>query len=305
MKEIIGTRLLANPRTRPRLVLAWLFVLLPVVAGSAWAAHQSLAAPPNSPASDGSHLPFVLVSRPQKRAAGGCTCEEMEKLGIFASYNWSPNGGNCPDGRARYPMLKVPGADDVQTAIRLAEETGVLLYLNEPDQERISLSQALDVFRGLDGMKAKKVVSTGSQLQLNLTWIREFHRAYQQKYDAEPAIDALATHCYYRNVESMLSCQRHVQRVIDQAVEWDIPEVWVTEFACVPGDLYSIRQCKEVSEVFMNWLEEQLLVRHYFLFACRVDPQKPWHGGSMFNSLFWWNEPHDLTTWGEWYKSQP
>jgi hypothetical protein len=229
----------------------------------------------------------------------------MEELGIFASYAWSPNGGKCEDGSVRYPMLKIPGRDDSRIAIRLAKETGVLLYLNEPDLEDISPSEAAYRFHGLEEVEAKMIVSTGSHLDHDLSWIRQFRETYHENYGVQPGIDGLATHCYYRNPASMLSCQRHVQRVVDQAAEWDINEVWLTEFACLAGELYSIRECKQVSETFMAWLEEQPLVRHYFLFACRVDPQMPWHGGSMYNSLFWWNEPHDLTTWGEWYKSQP
>jgi hypothetical protein len=176
------------------------------------------------------------------------------------------------------------------------------MFCNECDLEGPGPWTAAQVYPEAEALGVKLLLSVGSHLDEGMSWARTFRYAYSHMFERYPQIDALGVHCYY-HPESVGWCQGRVQEAIDLANEWGVGEVWVTEWACLPGTAFSLEECFQANRTFTGWMEGESMITRYFIFGSKINPQDPWNGGSMYNTLFWWSDPHNMTVWGEEYRT--
>lgn len=232
------------------------------------------------------------------KGCGGCSLAEMQKVRASWSYVWHPRP---PAGVL--PLVK-PDYHSVSDLSPGALAAGWVLFSNEPDLEGPSPKRAAELYPEAEALGVKLVLATGSQLDESLYWVKGFRKEYRQLHGHNPRINALAAHCYF-DPSIVGWCIRHVGNVVRLARSWGVGQVWVTEWACLPGTAYSMEECLVAWDTFIGWMEATPAVARYAIFGARIDPSKPWNGGSSYNSLFGWCEPFGLTEWGRQYRRVP
>lgn len=244
-----------------------------------------------------------------KKSCAGCSCQQMAIVGAWKTYGYNPSGELCPGGQIRYPMLRAVGdkiPDRLPAAIMA---TGALMGFNEPDNclaggTCTSVDDVARAWPELEGLCGEGCRLVGpAPTNLTRDWYERFWRAYRDIHGRDPRVDVMAVHCAF-TPDAVAYCQEYISSQIELAAELGIAAVWVTEFAALPMEDWSIREAKEAGTRFVVWMEAQPEIEAYFVFAGCIDPAAPWANG-LWNSLFWFSDPGRMTTWGEWYARLP
>ncbi len=135
-----------------------------------------------------------------------------------------------------------------------------LAGFNEPDQSgqaNLSPETAAVLWRLIEMAHPDKLLLSPAPSDQHPEWLAQFRQAYIARYGDEPRLNAIAVHCYL----SELQCESYVQQRIDEAHQWGIERVWVTEFAFVnSADLAR----------FGHWLESNPAVARYAVYTARA-----------------------------------
>lgn len=231
------------------------------------------------------YLPSVTVARPSPMRCAGDTynrADIRQAAGVQCWYNWGP----VPGGTG-IPM--VYGASSVGQA--LSGDPLYVMVLNEPDrpdQANVTPEAAVALWvKAEQSYPNRRLVSPGV---MDLNWLIRFRALYLAWEGHAPRMDVLAVHWYYWGQGEPLDMfERQVLDAVALATEWQVPQVWVTEFALYPCWLGQQATVEFVGQAY-DWLEGQPLVTRAFWFQvlmCLVDPEgacEPWSAGPQCNS---------------------
>lgn len=218
------------------------------------------------------YFPIVLRGRDaifKKGVSMGCQnhYQDATSLGAGWFYDWTEHPPNI-DGIDSVPMIW--GKSHITTT-HISGNSGWLLGMNEPDRgDQANMS----VFEGAiqwklisERWRDKKLVSPATS-QHGDAWLNEFRSMYLMIYGEYPRMDALAVHCYSRSPDY---CIDYIQSRINTAIEWDIDEVWITEFAIYGTDDVIRDQARLIS-----WMNNSPIITRYAYFTNRADCPDAW-----------------------------
>lgn len=220
----------------------------------------------------------------EKRSSGkrGAAYNDVKTVSALSNsgtvswaYNWAMSlSGNLPTGVDFVPMLW--GAKDlggwagtIETA--LSSGSKYILGFNEPDmpsQASMSPANAANYYKNYItpyAGKAKLIspaVTSSTTDGMGLSWFKSFMNDC-----SSCQISGLAVHWYGQSADEFKS---FVQQAIDTAHSYNLPEVWVTEFALnsdVNGESDPTATVNFINEV-IPWLDQQEGVSRYSYFMC-------------------------------------
>jgi len=237
-------------------------------------------------------LPVAVNGYPSKKGVAmypGSPCQDLRVVCASWQYSWWPQPTEC-DGIEDVPMVSC--AED---ALKLINGVGLhidgdsdwFMLFNEPDHILpISPGEGAILYNRLLPVIGYRKVVAPAPSELNIDWLPQFRQAYHNIYGEWPRLDALAAHCYK---PTAVLCQALVEQFIIWADEWDVPEIWVTEFAFV--DLTEARR-------FIAWMEAESKITHYAWFTNRL----PTMHASDAPLVDW--DTGRLTVWGQMYSGR-
>lgn len=230
------------------------------------------------------YLPMIQRQPIQKKGIGlpkeHQDCSQIGLVNAAWYYDWSPTPLDCWDAES----VSMVWGKSIPSFI-----TGTSPYLlgfNEPDradQSNLTPQEAAQLWGYIESYYPNKKLISPAPSHENPEWLREWYVL------AQPQLAGLALHCYLPTAQE---CIDLVQKYISWAREWDVPEIWVTEFA--------FEDWAE-AQVFIEWMEREPIVRRYAWFASRIDGDESWA------KEMGWKAPlldadDALTLWGEHYR---
>lgn len=218
---------------------------------------------------------------PQKKGVGiPFDHQDCSQALWYWHYNWSPTPLDCPWSEG-VPMVwgkSIPSF--------VSGNSKYLLGFNEPDrpdQSNLSPQEAAMLWGYIEAYYPNKKLISPAPSHENPEWLREWHAL------AHPRLAGLAVHCYLPTAQE---CMTLVQKYIAWAQEWNVPEIWVTEFA--------FQDWTEAAQ-YIFWMERQPLITHYAWFATRIDGDEKWAQGMGWKAPLF-DKDNALTLWGERYQ---
>lgn len=251
------------------------------------------------------YVPAVVNDRlPSKKCVGlssGFDAQQMLDLGTDCTYAYSP-GVSDVDQIEMLGMVQYPDAITV---------TGSALYFlgfNEPDLGRfgggppVTPQMAAEVWPRVVAANPDKCAISPAPSHLHADWLDQFYAAHVARWGYPPALCALAIHCY----QSADYCINIVSQVIDYARAWNVPQVWVTEFAFSEDwqGAYPIGATwQSEAQKFIDWLDEQSIVTRYYWWAMLYDSDDPaqWWNYGWHTQLYDWHTG-EINERGEFYR---
>ncbi len=242
-------------------------------------------------------LPFIQTTflTPAKKGVPMTysDCTDLTKIGAIWQYNWSPQPLNCP-AVENVPMIW--GTASVNS--KIGGNSQWVMGFNEPDltsQSNISPASAAVLWRQIEQQYPTRKLVAPVPSHLHPTWLVDFRNAYIAKYGTAPRLNALAIHCYS---ETASFCIQLGQTFEQWAQQWNVSEIWVTEFAILScSGTYTITQILQEAQTFTTWMENQSIISRMAWYATRLQ-------GTMtspcYSSLIDWNT-HNLTLYGNLY----
>jgi hypothetical protein len=240
---------------------------------------------------------FVPIAYSEKKGVANTygRCDIVLEVGGQIQYGWSTRPKSC-EGIENVPMIwgwKQFVA--VMAGSELGGNSNYLLGFNEPDlggQAGLHPYEAAVMWRQIEHKFNDKLLISPVPSHLHPSWLEEFREAYIDIYNEPPRLDGLAAHCY----ADAGFCKGTVRRYINWCHEWEgCEEVWVTEFAWWEDDW------QEEMEEFIDWMEQEPLIKHYFWFASLVKGEEWW--GSGFKPASLSDKDGNLTDKGQFYRS--
>jgi hypothetical protein len=219
-------------------------------------------------------LPLVPV-RTTKKGIGLAYpnfADDARNAGASWCYNWSP-GGSCGDDSIEFVAMvwgrSIPAI--------LPVSVKWLLGANEPDvetQANVTPEAYVEIWREIEGRFGDKYLAAPVPSQLDQTWIVRFRDAYIAHYGYPPRLDALTLHCYVATADH---CWVYVSWIIDRAREWNIGEVWLTEF----GVWKCLNTAGYLSEIrkLIERMEDEPMVARYAIHTNRTTMLEWWMYG--------------------------
>lgn len=215
------------------------------------------------------YLPNVAVNydspgySPKKGLAAACTepvapgRSEWDALKVGASwlYNWSVNPPIISPNIESIPMIW----DEHYIHGPIGGNSSYLMGFNEPDypgQAELTPEEAAPLWREIEALYPDKKLVSPAPSQLDIEWLVRFRVVYRNLYGENPRLDVLAAHCY----ESFSYCQSHLLWYENMARQWNIPEVWVTEFN-------SVRRPASEMQQLVEWMESEPEITRYAFFT--------------------------------------
>ena len=228
-------------------------------------------------------------------------CGDAALVGASWRYNWRPNIEAC-DGVVSSPMLI--GAQDIWWAILYhlyPGGNGPVLGFNEPDrpdQANLTAYAAAQLWPYVEILANSRPLVGPAISHEGLMWLPAFYQTHIALWGKPPRMDGgLAVHCYLNDADQ---CQAVVQQVINYAVAWDLPGVYVTEFMFWP---YSVDKATE-ARAFIEWMEGEPHVLGYAWFPTRLECGAwKWDGDCLFADNALISLDGTLTKWGKFYAS--
>lgn len=214
------------------------------------------------------YLPMVYPVE-NKLGMAGCppSCNEF---GCSWCYSWSLHPGSEPN-RDSVPMLW----DERDVLATVGGNSEWLMGWNEPDicpaQACISPQEGAILWRLVELRNPGRKLLAPAPSHMRPEWLLKWREAYRSVWGAWPRIDGLAAHCYH---QSAAECIALVERFKGWADEWDVDEIWVTEFAFLP--VYCDAPVE--AQKFTRYLEAEPLVTRYAPYVSyNGDPEDcPW-----------------------------
>lgn len=235
-------------------------------------------------------------------------CADAIKLGASWQYGWSPQPIQC-SGIDNVPMMW--GASQVESEI---SESTWLLGFNEPERpEQANLTPqaaAIAWHRIEERFPDRRLVSPATmgglgQQDIALKWMRDWRTAYIAEYGIPPRVDAIAFHVYGWGADSFIEISERYKAL---ATEWDVENLWLTEFAMLAGAGKapcwgnSFETQLPEAQRFINYLDSDPMIARYAWFASRIDIDA-WYAiqPNQCNSPLIDFATGELTGWGKWY----
>lgn len=230
--------------------------------------------------------------------------EDLEELGWF--YNW----GNNPPVYFGYESVSMSWC---QPADFLGGNSKYTLGPNEPNLKGQCDKTPLEtarIWRVIEERFPDKLLGSPAPASANqpgtntpimgADWLRLFRQAYFGEYGEYPRLDVLTAHLYYWTAEEAIEM---MEKYIQIAEEWGIPEIWITEFNFPTGapDYAPFYRTQEEAwqetEQLMAWVYEHPVVTRWAWFTNRVRGTEAWLPPEGWNTpLVDWNG--NLTFWG-------
>jgi hypothetical protein len=238
------------PRTAPQPFVSPLY--LPVVLHSETAVTQR----PHSPKQG-----VTLACGSSNLAA------EVARLRATWVWNWGTHPGLYPN------VESIPAIWDASRIGKpLGGNSAWLLGFNEPDignQANMTPAAAAVAWRQIEAAYPDRKLASPQVIYGPSGWLTEFRNSYIALYGRPPRLNALAIHTYVGNAAADYIAQ--VQSYIELAKQWDIGEVWVTEFALAPAMDRTLRETMTELEMYLAWLDAEPMVTRYAVWTNRVE----------------------------------
>jgi len=242
-------------------------------------------------------LPIVGRQIPNVRGLGLTYghCEDLGILNIQWYYDWSPNPG-CPDVES-VPMVwgaGVPGG--------VGGNSAYLLGGNECDldsQCNVTPTAYVPIWNLIETRFANYKLVAPVPSHLHPEWIVEFRDAYIAQYGTPPRLNVLAAHCYMWTADA---CVELLNWYIARANEWDIAEVWLTEFNFPTGGTRTEQQAWAEAEILINWMKQQPKIKRWAWWTNRPCGLESWCPPSQWQAPLL-NTSGVLTPYGEQYRA--
>jgi len=197
---------------------------------------------------------------------GAAQAREVQQLRVSWIWNWGTDPPLFPG------IESVPAVwDAARIGKPLGGNSAWVLGFNEPDvsnQARMTPEAAAVAWRQLEATYPDRKL-TSPQVVEPGNWLERWHTAYIELYGQPPRLDALAVHTYYGNTADAYITQ--VQHYIALAQAWDIPEVWVPEWALSHGLDRTLRDTLAEMTAYVTWLEAENMVTRYAAWTNRVE----------------------------------
>lgn len=189
------------------------------------------------------------------------------------AYNWWTGRGSIPEKFEYFPMVWCPTkislagwTNDAERAI--ASGSRHVLAFNEPDQRGqcdIPVEQAVEGYKTyVNQFKGRALLGspavTNNPAPRGLNYLDRF----LETCAGECHVDFLVSHWYGELQNAVWNFQRHVNKTIDLAQQYGIPQVYITEFGLTGAT--EEQKVDFVGEV-LPWLEEVDAVGGYAYFG--------------------------------------
>jgi hypothetical protein len=166
-----------------------------------------------------------------------------------------------------------------------------VMILNEPDRpDQANVTPEAAVALWVTAEQAypnRRLVSPGV---MDLNWLIRFRALYLAWEGHAPRMDVLAVHWYYRGQGEPLDMfEQQVLAAIELARQWQIPQVWVTEFALYPCWFGQQSTVEFIGQAYV-WMGDHPLITRAFWFEtlmCLIGPNdgcESWSPGPQCNS---------------------
>ncbi|MBI5035553.1 MAG: hypothetical protein HZB51_34105 [Chloroflexi bacterium] len=203
---------------------------------------------------------------PKKGVSSPWTENDAKTLRATWAYNWSPNTNYAWENFEGVPMIW--GIGDIDKPL-LGNSQYALLF-NEPDlvgQANISPSAAVSLTRKIFLAHPDRKWISPAPSQINPAWLMEWRAQYVEAYGEEPPITGIALHCYAFVASD---CIAYVRSMVTLAEEWNLDEVWVTEFAFPTGLDRTLADATHELEMFLDYLDDEPRVARYAAYTTRL-----------------------------------
>jgi hypothetical protein len=143
-----------------------------------------------------------------------------------------------------------------------------LLGANEPEltgQANITPQEYVGIWREIEA-RFPDTLLISPQTVNSPAWLIEWRSEYISRYGEPPRLEGLAFHCYRGTSEN---CIILANQYIALADEWNISEVWVTEFAFYNSMIGNWAQALSHLESFVLWMENNPRINRYAYYTTR------------------------------------
>ena len=252
------------------------------------------------------YLPLQLSRYQQSKKcvalSSGYSVAMMMEIGARCTYSYWPAGQSANgiefDGMAQYP-----------DAITVTGESPYVFGFNEPDLGRfkggppVTPQMAAEIWPRVVAANPGKLLVSPAPSQLHPEWLAQFYQAHLSRWGYTPKLDVLAIHCYI----SANECIKIVSQVIGYAEKWNIPQVWVTEFAFSSQwqENFPTGATEQSESIkFIEWMNQQSKITRYYWWALAYDSDDPkqWWNYDRFTQLYDWHAG-GLNERGQFYQS--
>jgi hypothetical protein len=147
-----------------------------------------------------------------------------------------------------------------------------LLGFNEPDisdQANLAPEEAARLWLVVEQLHPDKLLTSPQVMYHYNNWLEQFYAAFIAQNGRPPRMNAIAIHTYIGN--NAASYIADVQRYIKLARQWNIPEVWVTEWALGHNLDRTLRATTDEMHKYLAYLDNEPMVTRYAPWTNRVD----------------------------------
>jgi hypothetical protein len=222
------------------------------------------------------YVPLVVnIQSPASKKGIGLTysnCNDVGMLGVYWYYDWSLQPPICDPDTEVIPMI----FDSSAIGATIKGRSDWLMGFNEPDLLGVTPSVAATQWRRVEQLYQKKLVAPVPS-QNNPVWLEQTRNAYIAQYGVPPKWDALAVHCYEYFERD---CRTKLQGWFNKLQDWNIPELWITEFSFFPCNGHD---APNEMKSFVNYLNSEPRVTRYAWFAARIRGDEAWSFGAECN----------------------
>lgn len=223
------------------------------------------------------YVPLMMSEWRQSKKCAGVSgrldLKEFEILGVHCTYTYWPTS-RIEQG------VEIAGVVQYPSGITVTGDVPYFLGFNEPDLSRfgggapVTPQMAAEIWPAVIAANPNKLAVSPAPSHKHPEWLAEFYAAHVARWGYAPKLDVLAIHCY----ESATVCINVVRQVIGYAERWDVPQVWVTEFAFTDawqGAYLPTSTWQIEARTFIGWMDAQPRITRYYWWAMSYDEDNP------------------------------
>jgi hypothetical protein len=147
-----------------------------------------------------------------------------------------------------------------------------------PDQACLTVEQAVPLWNELENALLDRKLVAPAPSHVHPQWIVEFYNAYVATYGGSPRFDALAMHWYGQRAQYGIAMAEWYKA---RAREWNVPEVWVTEFAVFACTNLSLAEAGAEARTLIEYFDSDPLITRYAWFTNRTRADENYVGAYM------------------------